>query len=173
MIRFQRNGSRVLETDTSELWEIHIDNCKPFFNKPNKQEWGAYCQVLVRARGQLCWWPWAFFRPWVISKTGWSQWGVILEIWPSAARISARVWSSFLLQWFRRSYVPRVLQFSCIQRFVYSSVVGQLDCFFLLATVINTITNMGVQISVHPFSPPGCIPRSQVAVPYGSSMFNL
>lgn len=49
--------------------------------------------------------------------------------------------------------------------FIQSSVLGLLDCFHILATVENSVMNIGVQISFldFVFGPLGYIPRNERA----------
>ena len=59
--------------------------------------------------------------------------------------------------------------------FIYSSVDGQLGCFYLLAIVNNAAMNMGIQVFiwVPTFISFGYILRSGIAASYGNSKFDF
>lgn len=59
--------------------------------------------------------------------------------------------------------------------FIYSSVDGDLGCFYFLAIMNNAAMSTHVQVFVqtHVFNSFGKIPRIGIARSYGDSMFNL
>ena len=56
--------------------------------------------------------------------------------------------------------------------FIYSSVDGQLGCFYVLAFVNSAAVNSGVQVFSWIMVFSGFMPKSEIAGSYGSSVFS-
>ena len=57
--------------------------------------------------------------------------------------------------------------------FIHSSVDGHLGCFYVLTTVNSAAMNIGVHVSFQTMFCPGYMPRSGIAVTYGTSIFRF
>ena len=57
--------------------------------------------------------------------------------------------------------------------FIHSFVNGHLGCFHVLAIVYSAVMNIAVHVSLSDMVSSVCMPRSGIAVSYGSSIYSF